>query len=131
MEQRICKAGAAREVGRVAQQRREGMVGRKRFEARGEVADFGIRVTDAEAPAVILQHINSRATVGRIDHHVHRAVWLEHAAQSRKPASGSGKWCSTPVETTYSNDRPSSAARSTAVDALRGCRARILVSTLA
>ena len=33
---------------------------------------------------------------------------------ARRPASGSGRWCSTPVQTMWSKPRPRSAARSTA-----------------
>ena len=54
------------------------MVRRKRLEARGKVADLGRCSADAQAPTVVLQHIDPGAAIGRVHHHIESAGRREH-----------------------------------------------------
>ncbi len=67
------------------------MVRRERFEARGEVADLGRRPADAQAPTVVLKHVDPRAAIGRVNHHMERTSRLEHVVQGPKPRIGVGQ----------------------------------------
>ena len=115
MKQRVGEPGAGREVGRVAQQRRERMIRRKRLEARGEVANFGIRCDrcrDAGNNPAACRFPRGR-TVRRPSRAARRSARARRAALAG-PRRDRARWCSTPVQTTCSKVCPSSAARSTA-----------------
>src|SRR5271165_2944091 len=67
------------------------MVRRERLEARGEVADLGRRMAHAEAPTVLLKHIDPRTAIGRVNHHIEGASRLEDVAQGLEPRIGVGQ----------------------------------------
>ncbi len=67
------------------------MVRRERPEARGEVADLGRRPTDTQAPTVVLKHVDPRAAIGRVNHHMESTSRLEHVVQDPQPRIGVGQ----------------------------------------
>ena len=58
------------------------MSGRQRAERDDEIADLVVGGLDADAAAELLQHVNARPSVRRVHHEMHRAVRLEHVAQT-------------------------------------------------
>ena len=132
MEQRIGQPCPIREVGRVAQERRKGMVRRERLEARSEVADLGRRPADAKAPTVVLKHIDPGAAIGRINHHVEGAVSARArragpAAPHQGRADGAARRCR-PRARSFGRVRRRAPRRA---GAPRGCRGRTCASALA
>ena len=67
------------------------MVRRERLEARGKVADLGLRPADAQAPTVVLKHIDPRAAIGRVNHYIEGTGRLEHVVQGPQPRIGVGQ----------------------------------------
>ncbi len=45
--------------------------------------DLSCGGSDAEPPAILLEHVDAGPPVRRIDHHVHRAVGLQHTREAR------------------------------------------------
>ena len=89
------------------------MVRRQRSQTRGQIAGSRRPSLRCRGAGNSPGSVDPGAAIGRIDHQLQGAAGLEHLAQARSPASGSGRWCSTPVQTMCSKLRPSSAARST------------------
>ena len=61
------------------------------FEARGEIAHFRRRRGDAEAAAIILEHVDTRPAVGRVDHHVDGPRRMKRVAQCTQARVGIGE----------------------------------------
>ena len=111
---------------------RDRMVRRERLEACGEVADLGRRRADAEPTAVVLQHIDARAAVGRVDHHVDGAGRLKHVAQRPQAGVGVGQMVQHAGADDVLEASPEFAPRAPRrVGAPPGCRGRACASGLA
>ena len=67
------------------------MIRRQRLEACSQIANLCIRPADAQAPAVLLQHVDARAAVWRIDHDVDGTARCEHFAQCAQTRIGIGR----------------------------------------
>ena len=70
------------EVRSLAQQARQRMCGRQRRETDDEIPDLVIGGTDADTAAELLQHVDAGPPVRGIHHQMHRAVRVEHVAQT-------------------------------------------------
>ena len=80
MQQGICQARLGSEIRCVANQRTERMIGWQGAEAFRELADFVAARADTKTAAIVLQHVDSGASVRRVQHQVHRPVGCEHLA---------------------------------------------------
>ena len=76
------------EVRGLAQQVLQRVSGRQRLERSDEIPNLVISGTDTDPSAELLQHVDAGPSVRRIDHELHRALRLEHAAQSAEPRIG-------------------------------------------
>src|ERR1700735_1564779 len=61
------------------------MLGGDRPEGRGEIAYLRVRPADAQTPAVLLQHVDARAPVRRVDHDVQGTAGTHNTVKRAQP----------------------------------------------
>src|SRR5271154_3244640 len=47
------------------------------FECRSEILQLVSRRSDSQQAAIVLHHVNPGASVGGVNHELHRALWLQ------------------------------------------------------